>query len=86
MAQSFAEYSVPDLVQERFFSSYAAFIELLEDSGSRSGLENLRASESRTDPMFIRVKEISRIFEASLDYVFFEHESLKALTRKYGVF
>ena len=86
MAQSFAEYSVPDLIQERFFSSYAAFIELLEDSGSRSGLENLRASESRTDPMFIRVKEISRIFEASLDYVFFEHESLKALTRKYGVF
>jgi len=52
----------------------------------RDNLEMLRAENSRTDTTFLRVKNISRTFQESLDHIFFENEHLKPLTRKYGVF
>ncbi|MBZ5525777.1 MAG: nucleotidyltransferase domain-containing protein [Acidobacteriia bacterium] len=84
--KSLRAYEVPDTVQSDFFTSYADFIALLDDSACREKLQALRASDSRTDPTFKRVKEISAVFEKSLDYIFFESPQLKPLTRKYGVF
>jgi len=86
VARSLAAYSVPKRVNEDFFSSYAAFLDLLDNPDSRKKLQNLRAVDSRNDPDFKKVKEISRIFESSLDYIFFENNKLKSLTRKYAVF
>jgi len=59
---------------------------LLDNKESRDNLEVLRAENSRADPTFLRVKNISRAFEESLDHIFFENAHLKPLTRKYGVF
>ena len=86
LARSLGAYSVPLTVQTNLFASYAAFLELIDDEKARKSLEDLRAEESRTDPTFIRVKDISRIFQESLHHIFFENIYLKPLTRKYGVF
>lgn len=86
LAKSLEEYGVPEHIQDDFFSSYGAFLELLDDENSRNSLQNLRASDSRTDPTFKKVKEIGSVFERSLDHIFFENERLKPLTRKYGIF
>jgi len=61
-------------------------LRILEDKKSREELENLRATDSRKDPTFDRVRQISRAFEQALDSLFFESPKLLPLTRKYGVF
>jgi predicted nucleotidyltransferase len=86
VARSLNQYSVPDLIQKQFFSSYAAFLALLDNEDSRKALKDLRAKDSRTDVTFKKVKQISSEFEEALDYIFFENEFLKPLTRKFGVF
>jgi len=86
LARSLDAYSVSSAIQTTLFASYADFLTLLDDEKARKNLEELRAEDSRTDPTFIRVKEISRTFQESLDHIFFENEDLKPLTRKYGVF
>jgi predicted nucleotidyltransferase len=86
LARSLDAYSISSAIQTTLFASYADFLTLLNDEKARESLEELRAEDSRTDPTFIRVKEISRTFQESLDHIFFENESLKPLTRKYGVF
>lgn len=86
LAKSSMDYRVSGPVQRDLFSSYADFVQLLDDPAKREKLERLRASDSRTDLTFRKIKEISCRFEASLDHIFFENERLAALTRKYGVF
>jgi len=79
-------YEIPNHVASELFSAYASFLELLDDENFRQVLEKLRASDSRTDPTFKRVREMSEQFEHTLDHIFFENAHLKSLTRKYGVF
>jgi hypothetical protein len=79
-------YSVPSAIQAALFASYVDFLTLLNDEKTRKSLEDLRAEDSRSDSTFIRVKEIGRTFQETLDHIFFENEYLKPLTRKYGVF
>ena len=86
LARSSNAYSIPPAIKTTLFASYADFLTLLDDEKARESLETLRAEDSRTDPTFARVKEISRTFQESLDHIFFENEYLKPLTRKYGVF
>jgi len=80
------EYSVAPFIQRKFFTAYSDFVEILNEQTSRQALRELRATDSRTDPTFAKVKEISLRFEQSLDHIFFENELIKPLTRKYGVF
>jgi hypothetical protein len=86
LAKSMEQYEVPELIAKELFSAYAAFLELLDDENSREALKALRASDSRTDPTFKKVREISRSFEHSLYHIFFENQQIAPLTRKYGVF
>jgi hypothetical protein len=86
LARSLDAYSISPAIQTTLFASYSDFLKLLDDEKARKSLEELRAEDSRTDPTFIRVKEISRTFQESLDHIFFENEHLKPLTREYGVF
>ena len=86
LAKSVWKYEVPDTIARELFEAYAAFLGLLDDESSRNELKALRASESRTDPTFRKVKDISRAFENALDHMFFQNRIVAPLTRKYGVF
>jgi predicted nucleotidyltransferase len=86
LANAVQQYAVTKDVGDRLFGAYAEFLRILEDKKSREELENLRATDSRKDPTFDRVRQISRAFEQALDSLFFESPKLLPLTRKYGVF
>jgi hypothetical protein len=86
LARAMERYDIPETTAAEFFSAYAEFLKVLDDSNSREALESLRAPESRTDPMFQRLTEISRAFERALDCIFFESKYFAPLTRKYGLF
>ena len=86
LAKSMEQFSVPNAIADRLFEAYAAFLTLLDDEESREALKVLRASDSRTDPTFRRVREIGANFESALDHIFFENPHVAPLTRKYGVF
>jgi len=86
LAKSMEHYRVPDATARELFGAYAEFLRLIDDEKSRNALKTLRASDSRTDPTFRCVREISRAFENALDNIFFENPNVAPLTRKYGVF
>lgn len=86
LEQSIDRYGVPNTIARELFGAYAAFLSILDDETSRSALKALRASDSRTDATFRRIREISRAFENALDHIFFENKNVAPLTRKYGVF
>jgi predicted nucleotidyltransferase len=86
VAKSIESCNVPDAVSRCLFGAYSDFLEILDDTSSREALKAVRSSDSRTDPTFNRVRELSEAFEGALDYIFFETQDIKELTRKYGVF
>jgi hypothetical protein len=86
LAKSMEQYRVSDASARELFGAYAEFLRLIDDEESRNALKTLRASDSRTDPTFRRVRQISKVFENALDNIFFENPNVAPLTRKYGVF
>jgi hypothetical protein len=86
LAKSMEQYEVPEPVAIELFKAYGSFLTLLDDETSRKALKALRAADSRSDPTFQRVREISGSFEGALDHIFFENPHIAPLTRKYGVF
>jgi len=80
------KYGVPPAIAEDLFSSYADFLAILEDRSQRDALDNLRAEDSRTDPLFKRLRSLSEKFDHALNNIFFENQLISPLTRKYGVF
>jgi hypothetical protein len=86
VAKSMKMYAVEQSWADKFFLAYADFLSILDDNESRKHLDNLRASESRNDATFSKIRKISQLFEGALDLLFFEHEMLAPLTRKYAVF
>jgi predicted nucleotidyltransferase len=86
LAKAMEQYEAPEAVASELFTAYAEFLKLLNDEKSRDALKALPASDSRTDPTFQRVREISSAFEHALDHIFFENSKVAPLTRKYGVF
>jgi predicted nucleotidyltransferase len=86
MANAIDRYRVTNNVGEELFGAYTEFLKIVDDNKSREELEKLRAADSRTDPTFKQVREISKVFEHGLDLLFFENSQLAPLTRKYGVF
>lgn len=86
LARSVQQFSVADEVQKDLFSSYAEFLETLDDKKSREHLRVLRAENSRNDATFKKIRHISYVFEKALDKMFFDNPKIGSLTRKYGVF
>jgi predicted nucleotidyltransferase len=86
LAQSIERYGIPHSVTQDLFGSYTEFLKVLDDKSSREALENLRAEDSRTDPTFKHIREISEAFKHALDHIFFENPQIAPLTREYGVF
>jgi predicted nucleotidyltransferase len=86
LAKSIEQYEVPQSIGEELFGSYQEFLEIIDDKVSRDALDKLRASDSRTDPTFKRIRSVSEAFEHALDNIFFENKLIAPLTREYGVF
>ena len=86
VARATLVHAVPEQITEDLFSSYAAFLAMLDNASEREALEQLRAEDSRTDKLFARVRSMSEQFERALDKIFFETKAIAPLTRKYGVF
>ena len=86
LAKSMERYGVSQSIAKTLFDAYTEFLKLLSDDKSRTALENLRSSDSRTDPTFRQIREISTVFEGALDHIFFKNKLIEPLTRKYGVF
>jgi predicted nucleotidyltransferase len=71
----------------KLFSSYNAFLALLDDAEKRDHLKELRIDEISTDAVFAEVRKISRTFQDGLTALFFnDDEKLRNLTIFYGVF
>jgi len=86
LAKAIEQNDVSQTVGEELFKAYSDFLNLLNDKNSREALDKLRAEDSRTNPTFKSVREISQAFERALDLLFFVNSKLAPLTRKYGVF
>jgi hypothetical protein len=86
LKQSIERYGIPQAIANDLFGAYAEFLKVLNDKKSREALENLKSVDSRTDPTFLRIREISTMFEGALDHIFFKNKLVEPLTRKYGVF
>lgn len=71
----------------KLFSSYNAFLALLDDADKRERLKKLSLEDIPTDSVFAEVRSISRVFQEGLTALFF-HDSarLRDLTIFYGVF
>lgn len=71
----------------KLFSSYNAFLGLLDDAEKRERLKKLSLEEIPTDTVFGEVRSISRVFQEGLTALFFhDNEKLRDLTIFYGVF
>jgi hypothetical protein len=69
------------------FSSYNAFLGLLDDAEKRERLKKLSLEEIPTDAVFGQVRSISRVFQEGLTALFFhDNDKLRDLTIFYGVF
>lgn len=71
----------------KLFSSYNAFLALLDDGDKRDRLKNLSLDEISTDTVFGEVRSIARTFQDGLTALFFyDDDKLRDLTIFYGVF
>jgi hypothetical protein len=71
----------------KLFSSYNAFLKLLNNSKKRQHLKNLRPPEFGSDLVFGQVQRFSREFQEGLTALFFrDNKRLQNLTDFYGVF
>jgi predicted nucleotidyltransferase len=86
LAKSMERYGVSHSIAKNLFDAYTEFLKLLSDEKSRKALENVKSVDSRTDPTFRKIREISTVFEGALDHIFFKNKLIEPLTRKYGVF
>jgi hypothetical protein len=86
LAKSMERYGVSHSIAKNLFDAYTEFLKLLSDEKSRKALEKLKSVDSRTDPTFRQIREISTVFEGALDHIFFKNKLIEPLTRKYGVF
>jgi predicted nucleotidyltransferase len=86
LKQSVERYGIPQATASDLFGAYQEFLKVLNDEKSRKALENLKSLDSRTDPTFRKIREISTVFEGALDHIFFKNKLIEPLTRKYGVF
>lgn len=73
-------------VAKSLFSSYDEFIGTMSDKSARDELQQMSPQDSRSNPVFTGIRQISRKFELGLNKLFFHNADVKQLTEKYGVF
>lgn len=91
MAWTVSGHHANDRLREagrRLFTSYDAFLALLNDPVRRDRLEVLLPEDATADPTYHEAREIGRDFQDALDEIFLSEigSALYRLTRTYGVF
>lgn len=86
LERSMAQYGVPESVAKDLFGAYSGFLGVLDNERNREALDDLRSGDSRTDSLFKEIREISDVFQRSLDHIFFDNPLVAPLTKQYGVF
>lgn len=67
--------------------AYATFLAYLEDEEKRKHLNELTSDNADDDSLFQEMRKTSHKFQMALTRLFYkDHEGLKDLTIKYGVF
>jgi len=75
-----------DEVATALFSSYDEFLGTLADKSARAELKAMSPQDSRSNPVFMQLRRISKRFEDGLNKLFFHNDDIRPLTEKYGVF
>jgi predicted nucleotidyltransferase len=86
LASTIMNYGTDNVVAESLFSSYDEFIGIMSDKEARAELKRMSPRDSRSNPVFARIRGASKSFESSLNELFFHNDDIKLLTEKYGVF
>jgi|SRR3984957_1197950 len=73
-------------IAKAIFSAYDEFIGTMADPDARAELKRMSPQESRSNPVFHRIRRISDTFETGLNDLFFHIDEIRRLTEKYGVF
>jgi hypothetical protein len=85
IADAFVDHQALD-PGARALSAYDAFLAILGDREQRATLNNTRAENARDSPVFARVAELGKEFEAGLLSLLFEDPELRRWVRQYIVF
>jgi hypothetical protein len=68
-------------------NAYERFLAELNDKRVREELAQLAPKDAYSNPVFLRLRDLSHEFQEILTDVFFERDSvLRELNRRYGVF
>jgi hypothetical protein len=86
VAAAISEHRIDSSVAKDVFSAYDEFLSTIGDRQKRSKLKQLRADDSRTDPLFKEVHNFSQRFSRALTEIFFSNPQLRPLIQQYGVF
>jgi hypothetical protein len=85
IADAFVDHDALD-AGARALSAYDAFLAILDDAEQRAALNELRAERARDSPLFARVAELGKEFEAGLLSLLFDDPQLRRWVRQYIVF
>jgi hypothetical protein len=87
LATFLVERKIKRETAHKLFSSYNAFLLLLNDEHKREPLKRLRPDDVQGDDVFDEVRQFSHDFQDGLTAMFFhDEEKLRDLTVFYGVF
>lgn len=73
-------------VAKTLFSAYNEFIAIMSDKEARTELKRMSPLDSRTNPIFARIRRVSKEFESGLNKLFFGNDDIRPLAEKCGVF
>jgi hypothetical protein len=85
IADAFIDHGAPD-PGARALNAYDEFLAILNDSDLRKELSALGIDEARESPLFTRIAELGREFEAGLLTLLFDDPELRRWVRDYLIF
>jgi hypothetical protein len=85
IADAFVDHDALD-AGARTLSAYDAFLAILDDREQRTTLNELRAEDARDSPVFARMAELGKEFQAGLLSLLFDDPQLRRWVREYIVF
>lgn len=86
LASTVQRFGVDNDSAKSLFAAYDEFMGIVSDANARTELKRMKASESRSNPVFAHLRKVSTQFESGLNNIFFGNQQLRVLTEKYGVF
>ena len=85
IADAFADYGAFDL-GVRALNAYDEFLAILDDSAQAPGAERTRSRQRSESPLFSRIAELGKEFEAGLLALLFDDPELRRWVREYLIF